>query len=82
MACCVVTSYVIAMMNKGKVVFLSKRMIMHIRKKDIDKNEIEKLCFIIIIEMESNRYEKLSSIDQRHFKKITYKQIVTKKDYG
>ena len=55
---------------------------MRIRKKDIDKNEIEKLCFIIIIEMESNRYEKLSSIDQRHFKKITYKQIVTKKDYG
>ena len=55
MACCVVTSYVIAMMNKGNVVFLSERMIMRIHKKEIDKNDIDNLCFIIIIEMEINR---------------------------
>ena len=53
MACCVVTSYVIGMMNKGKVVFPSERMSMSIHKKEIEKNEIENLYFIIRLQMES-----------------------------
>ena len=69
MDCCVVTGFVIGMLNKVQVVFPSERMSMSIHKKDIDKNEIDNLCFIIRLHMETNRSDKLSSIDQRDFKK-------------
>ena len=69
MACCVVSGPVIGMLNKEQVGFPSERISMSIHKNKIVKNEIDNLCFIIILHMESNRYDKLSSIDQRDFKK-------------
>ena len=73
MACCVVTISIIGMLNKGKVFFPYERMRMSIHKKEIDNNEIENLCFIIILQVEINRYDKISSIEERDFKKLLTK---------